>query len=364
VSRIDTCETRLKADFKLISSSLSRLEDCPAVDLTPILDCVNGIEVNPVVKVNLQEVLDAVGAIDVQSISKALVQADAIAQTRSCQILDAVHCLDSAATLSSLLDEVRVMKATGEESRNAISRIHLSEVMDAIKQVDSNQASHSAFARALHDAIDAIDVKPEVHLDPVLAAIAQISMNPVLERIDIMQGRIASQIQDEHVDLQPVFEAIRSSSGTALEDSAKQNSELLRGLRELRSEFQRQAQGNTDTMVDMIKGIEAKVTDPPVNFAPVLDALDKLDLKPVIDLQPVIDVVGKFDVKDAVRPMMDVVRVGLTQIEQMKLQADHGPVLAAIQKVDQRIMEAIVRTDAETYPELKRNLRLAYQITE
>merc|ERR1712113_816652 len=105
---------------------------------------------------------------------------------------------------------------------------------------------------------------------------------------------------------------------------------------------------DTDTLLDTMRGID---TNPPIDFSPVLDSLAKLDLNPIVDLQPVVEAVGKFDVKTAVRPMMDVVSVGLTRIEHMKLQADHGPVLAAIQKVDQRIMDAIVRTDAEHYPD-------------
>merc|ERR1711920_297642 len=132
-----------------------------------------------------------------------------------------------------------------------------------------------------------------------------------------------------------------------------QQFDVLRALEEGRKEARADSSAGVERAVETINGIDY---NPPIDFTPVLDALAKVDVNPVVDLQPVVDAVGKFDVKAAVRPMMDVVKVGLTQIEHMKLQAELGPVLDAIQKVDQKIMEAIVRTDAEHIPDLKRNL--------
>merc|ERR1712113_1283209 len=118
------------------------------------------------------------------------------------------------------------------------------------------------------------------------------------------------------------------------DDSAKNHVELLRALEEARIEARADSCASVDRLVEIITGIDY---NPPIDFSIVLDALARVDVNPVVDLQPVVDAVGKFDVKAAVRPMMDVVKVGLAQIEHMKLHAELGPVLDAIAKVDRKI---------------------------
>jgi len=107
------------------------------------------------------------------------------------------------------------------------------------------------------EALARLDAKPEVDLEPVLAAIAKVDLSVVLERMDVAQATLLKEIEEASVDLRPLTEAVASVDRT------------------------------TRTGLDVTKRIEAK---PPTDLKPVLDALAKLKkTPPKVDFKPLLD---------------------------------------------------------------------------
>jgi len=331
-----------------ISAGVSELAARPQLSLDPVLHAIGKINVKP--QVNLKEITDSIAAVTQHfgPLQTSVVELDAKIKASADSNNAAVQQVGKQVEEYAL--ELKKKATADVEARVAAEQDLIASLSAAIATAAERQeTTTSERLQAVFEAIESIEVEPQVHLDPVTLAISKLreqhsqAHRGAMDTTKAVETALAKRVLDVAQELRVVLAAeVAESMSNVVSfvdqgffNSKEDAQEILGNLGRSQASFERDLQGLT-------KEVAA------------------IDINPQCDVDAILhEIREKFDVKACVRPMLDVVSTAMARMEHMTLKADLDPVLDAIRKVDVRFLEAISRTDEKHYADLSHNFRSA-----